>query len=85
MKPVQYFNDEYLDQCRGATPEKILEYLESFRLMQAQPAKSKLISIKINETLLDSFRRKCEFKGVRYQTQIKQLMNDWLQTGASDK
>jgi predicted DNA binding CopG/RHH family protein len=85
MKPVQYFNDEYLDQCRGATPEQILEYLESFRLMQAQPAKSKLISIKIPSTLLDSFRRKCEFTGVRYQTQIKQLMNDWLQPGASDK
>ena len=85
MKPVQYFNDEYLDQCRDATPEQILEFLESFRLMQAPAAKSKLISIKINEALLDSFRHKCEFKGVRYQTQIKQLMNDWIQTGVSDK
>jgi len=85
MKPVQYFNDEYLDQCRDATPEQTLEYLESFRLMQAQSAKSKLISIKIPNTLLDSFRRKCEFAGVRYQTQIKQLMTDWLQPGASDK
>ena len=85
MKPVQYFNDESLDQCRGATPEQILEYLESFRLLQAQAAKSKLISIKIPQPLLDSFRRKCEFAGVRYQTQIKQLMTDWLLTGTSDK
>jgi hypothetical protein len=85
MKPVQYFNDEYLGQCRGATPEQILEYIESFRLMQVQPAKSKLISIKIPNTLLDSFRRKCEFAGVRYQTQIKQLMTSWLQSGVSDK
>ena len=85
MKPVQYFNNKYLNQCRDATPEQILEYLESFRMMQAQSAKSKLISIKIPITLLDSFRRKCEFAGVRYQTQIKQLMTDWLQPGASDK
>ena len=78
MKPLQYFTGDYIDKYRGATPEHILEYLESFRLLQAQPAKSKLISKKIPETLLDSFRRKCKFAGVRYQTQIKQFMADWL-------
>jgi uncharacterized protein (DUF4415 family) len=78
MKPVQYFSDDYLEQCRKASTENILDYLENFRLLQAQPAKSKLISIKIPHTLLDSFRRKCEFEGVRYQTQIKNLMREWL-------
>ena len=39
MKPAQYFNDEYMDQCRDATPEQILEFMESFRLMQAPAAK----------------------------------------------
>ena len=82
MRPVQYFNDAYLDQYRSATPEQILDYLESFRLMQAQPAKSKLISMKIPETLLDNFRRRCELEGVRYQTQIKRLMQVWLENGA---
>ena len=52
MKPVQYFSDEYLEQCKGATPEQILEFLEQYRLMQAKPAASKLISIKIPEPLL---------------------------------
>ena len=85
MKPVQYFNDEYLDQCRGATPEQILEYLESFRLLQAQAAKSKLISIKIPHPLLDSFRRKGEFAGAGHESSLEQLMTDWLLTGASDE
>ena len=78
MRPLQYFSDEYLEQCKGATPEAILEFLESFRLMSDTSAKSKLISMKIPQSLLDSFRRKCELEGVRYQTQIKMLMEQWL-------
>jgi len=78
VKPLQYFSDAYLEQCRNANTESILEFLESFRLLQAPPARSKLISLKIPEILLDSFRRKCELEDVRYQTQIKQLMRDWL-------
>jgi predicted DNA binding CopG/RHH family protein len=81
MKPVQYFSDAYLERCRSASTENILEYLENFRLMQVQPAKSKLISMKIPEPLLDNFRRKCEAEGVRYQTQIKKLMQAWLLKG----
>jgi len=37
MKPVQYFSDEYLEQCKTFSTEAILEYLENFRLMQ-QPS-----------------------------------------------
>jgi len=78
LKPVQYFSDEYLEQCKDAKPEAILEFLEGFRLMNSKPAKSKLISIKIPEVLLTSFRSKCELNNVRYQTQIKKLMEGWL-------
>jgi len=85
MKSVQYFTDEYLEQCSKATPLQILEYLEQFRLMQshliradAKPVKSKLISIKIPEDLLKAFRAKCEIENVKYQTHIKSLMKSWL-------
>lgn len=78
MKPVQFFSDEYLEQCRDATPEAILAYLESFRVMNDPSAKSKLISLKVPKSLLESFRRKCELEEVRYQTQIKKLMEQWL-------
>ena len=79
MKPVQYFDDEYLERCKNAEPEMILEYLDSFRLMHRPSAKSKLISIKMPESLLTSFRRKCELENVKYQTQIKRLMARWLE------
>ncbi len=78
MRPVQYFSDEYLDQCRTATPEQTLTFLENYRKMQAVEDKSKLISMKIPESLLATFRQKCELHGVKYQTQIKKLMQDWL-------
>ena len=70
--------NEYLEQCENADPEAILEFLESFKLMNDTSDKSKLISIKIPHSLLESFRRKCELKDVRYQTQIKILMVRWL-------
>ncbi|MEA1889258.1 MAG: hypothetical protein U9N50_05680 [Pseudomonadota bacterium] len=79
MKTVQYLNNEYLERSRSATTEQILEYLEDFRLMNSSQAASKLISIKVPLPLLDSFRRRCEFEGVRYQSQIKVLMKNWLQ------
>ncbi len=47
MKTLQYFSDVYLEQWRTATPEEILQYLESFRLMDVVLAESKLISTKI--------------------------------------
>ena len=78
MRPIQFFSDEYLEQCKNADPEAILEFLESFRLMNETSAKSKLISIKIPHSLLESFRRRCELEDVRYQTQIKTLMVQWL-------
>ncbi len=78
MKPVQYFSDDYLTQCRTATPKQVLTFLEDYRLMQSPDDKSKLISIKIPESLLAAFRTQCDLNGFKYQTQIKQLMLDWL-------
>jgi len=80
MRPVQYFSDEYLSISSQATPEQALTFLEEFRLLHEQnaPVKSKLISIKVPEPLLASFRQKCEMDGVKYQTRIKQLMTDWV-------
>jgi len=79
MRPVQYFSDEYLEQCKKMTPEQILGYLESFRLLNNPEDKTRLISIKMPESLLKAFRTKCELNGVKYQTQIKNLMKAWLE------
>ena len=79
MKAVQTFSDEYLENCRQLRPDEILRFLEDFRLLHsATPSQSKLISMKVPMDLLSTFRAKCELSGVRYQTQIKQLMLRWL-------
>ncbi len=80
MKAVQYFTPEYLEKCSKMKPEQILNYLEDFRKMyfHAKQQRSKLISIKMPENLLRTFRAKSELHGIKYQTQIKILMDNWL-------
>lgn len=79
MRPVQYFSDDYLEQCRALSAEQILQYLDDFRcLLAAQPGPSKLISIKVPEDLLSAFRVKAGIAGTPYQTQIKALMRAWV-------
>lgn len=81
MRPVQYFSKEYLEQCRSMTPEQIVRFLDDFRRLHsnAAPAKSRLISMKVPEPLLDAFKMKARLSGVPYQTQIKRLMSAWLE------
>lgn len=79
MRPVQTFSDEYLAQCRGMTADQVIRFLEDFRTLHARrPARSKLISLKVPEDLLEAFRRRAELAGVPYQSQIKQLMREWV-------
>lgn len=80
VRPVQYFSDEYLQQCRSMSAHDIAEFLEAFRLMHQPAEKSKLISIKIPESLLATFRKKCELEELKYQTQIKKIMRQWVET-----
>ena len=88
MKTVQYISPEYLEQCKKMSADDIAEFLESYRLLhQASQGdeKSKLISIKMPEHLLAAFRSKCNLHGVKYQTQIKNLMRDWVQASVDTK
>ena len=80
MKTLQYFTDEYLEKCSMMTPEQIVQFLDDFRIMyfEAKPQKSKLISIKISENLLSSFKVKAKLNDIPYQTQIKRLMKEWV-------
>ena len=32
-RPVQYFTKEYLERCKGMTPEQIIEFIEDFRTL----------------------------------------------------
>lgn len=78
-KTIQYFSDEYLERCKGATPDQIIEFLENYRLMASEePEKCQLISLKIEPSLLNAFKQQAKLDGVPYQTKIKQLMRDSL-------
>lgn len=80
MRPVQYFSDEYLAQCREMSPLEIARFLDGFRLLQGSAVKSrsKLISLKVPEPLLQTFQRHCALRGEKYQTKIKELMMNHL-------
>ena len=80
MKALQKFSKEYLDQCRELKPDEIIAFLENFRELIAgqRQGKSRLISIKIPEPLLEAFRTKARLVKIPYQTQIKHLMIEWL-------
>lgn len=80
MKPVQYFSTEYLERCASMKSEQILQFLEDFRLLHfdAKSQRTKLISMKIPENLLQAFKAKAKLHGIPYQTQIKRLMEEWL-------
>ena len=81
VKALQYFSDEYLEQSKKLSTGEIIEFLESFRELQAAPGASKAISVKIPESLLKAFRKRCAMRDVKYQTQIKILMQKWVETG----
>ncbi|MCF6317894.1 MAG: hypothetical protein L3J83_01235 [Proteobacteria bacterium] len=79
MKALQKFSDEYLERCKGLSIEERLDFIENFRLMHSEiHSPSKLISLKVPEPLLNSFKQKAKLEGLAYQTQIKKLMKDWL-------
>ena len=81
MRPVQAYPKASLDECRAMKPDRIVRFLDDFRRLQRRqaPPKSRLISLKVPEPLLDAFKEKADAAGVRDQSQIKRLMQDWLQ------
>ncbi|MEK7388212.1 MAG: hypothetical protein AAB036_00790 [Elusimicrobiota bacterium] len=81
MRPTQHFSKDYLDQCRSMRPEQIVRFLDDFRALHGsreRPPKSRLISLKVPERLLETFKTKAGLSGIPYQTQIKRLMSQWL-------
>jgi len=78
MKPLQRFSDEYLTSTKDVSADEVVHFLEDFRQLHAPGTTSRLISMRIPDPLLAAFKRQCALDGVRYQTQIKRIMTDWL-------
>lgn len=78
-KTIQFFTKEYLESCKGMTPDQIIEFLENYRMLFSKTReKSQLISLKIEPALLKAFKQRAQLAGIPYQTQIKKLMKEWL-------
>lgn len=82
MKTIQLHNPEMVKQGQKMSTQQIAQFLEDFRLLHGsvKQQKSKLISLKVQPSLLTAFRFKCEQQNLKYQTQIKTLMTDWLKS-----
>lgn len=79
MRPVQRFSDEYLATCREMTPGQIIRFVEDFRLLHGRAQlRSRLISLKVPEDLLEAFKTRARLERRPYQTQIKTLMRAWV-------
>ena len=78
MRPLQRFSTEYLESIRQISPEHVVRYLDEFRQIHAPNRPSRLISMRVPEPLLVSFKNRCKLEGTRYQTRIKELMAEWL-------
>lgn len=80
MRPVQRFSIEYLQATRQVSADEVVRFLDDFRRLHAPARPSRLISMRVPEPLLAAFKARCEMEGSRYQTRIKQLMTDWLES-----
>ena len=78
MRPVQKFSAEYLESVKDVSPDEVVRFLDEFRQLHAPDSRSRLISMRVPETLLASFKTRCGIEGARYQTKIKELMVEWL-------
>lgn len=80
-RPVQYFSDAQLQRSRALSATEKMRFLDEYRQLHGRrqaDVKSKLISLKIPEDLLEQFKARCEQDGVKYQTKMKQLMREYL-------
>ena len=82
-KTVQFFTKEYLEWTSQLSPEQILEFIENFKQLHTRTddrsgEKTRLISIKVPENLLNVFKTQAKQSGTPYQTQIKKLMKAWV-------
>jgi len=79
-KPLQLAKREQIIAPNIDDVTEVMNFIENYKRMLDPRAqkRSKLISIKIPEPLLEAFRYKAEREKTPYQTKIKQLMMEYL-------
>lgn len=60
------------------SPEEVARFLDDFaKTTSGVDAKTRLISLRVPENVLDSFKMKAKLKGLKYQSEIVRLMRNW--------
>lgn len=60
-------------------PEQVWKFLEDYnQIIQGKDQVTQAISLRIPKNILEAFKSKAQFKGLKYQTQIVKLMRDWI-------
>jgi predicted DNA binding CopG/RHH family protein len=79
-KPLQLAKREQIIAPNIEDVTEVMNFIENYKRILDPRAKkrSKLISLKIPEPLLEAFRYKAEREKTPYQTKIKQLMMEYL-------
>ncbi len=76
VKTLQIFKETDLLE---ADASQIANFLEDFQKMIAgSDEQTQAISLRVPENVLRMFKLKAKSKGIKYQSQITQLMKDWL-------
>lgn len=80
QKPVQLAKRDQIIATSPDDVSSIVRFLDDFRKLSnpKTQSKSKLISIKIPESLLAAFKYKASLEKIPYQTKIKELMHEYL-------
>lgn len=78
-KTLQHFSKERLAQDAKLSVDEIARFLDEFAsLAHGEEGDRKLISLRVPEKLLAVFKEKAKRNGVRYQTQIIDLIRQWV-------
>ena len=79
-KGIQHISEEYLKNTKGVKPEQVIRFLEDFRKLHygQKSTPSKLISMRVPQDLLNTFKKKSEIENIGYQGKIKELMREWV-------
>lgn len=74
MKKAKQFNKSE----NSLKPEDALKFLEDFKsTVHGQDSKTKLISLRVPENVLNIFKTIAKGQNRKYQSVIVQLMRDW--------
>jgi len=86
MKALQLFNPASLERSIKMNADQVLEFLEAFRQLAASRVQSpaRVISLRVEASLLTAFKHKVRLEGGRYQTKIKELMRKYLGSSNQD-